>query len=462
MEIKPAPLHKAEPRPILMIRARQLLLPGVLLASVLGGLGLLYLRPEMVLVLVAAALVGVILVSRPFTGLLILIGIMVVQPGELLEAAGALHVERVSAALVILAVVMELRQARRLPQVVGHPVLTAMYAFLGVMVLSLVGSVWLGATIAAVQSYLRTLAYSLLIINVVRTPRRLTVLMRFLMLLHTYLALTTLKGYYSGDIMFAQGISRAEGQTSFGGGPNELAATLVAAMPLFFMGFRVEKSWLWRLLWMGSLAACVWCVVLTGSRSGFLGMLMVAVLFWLMSPRKVLTLAAALALLVGLWVVMPQQYKTRYGTIKSAELDESSQGRIDAWKAGVRMFVDRPLLGVGAGNFGTGHARQAGEFQRGSWLEAHSLYVQIIAELGILGVLSFGWFLFRYLQAAVRLVRRFPLDRRDGDYRGVVARAALIACLALLVTGIFGHNLYRITWYLMGALLVVVEQAREG
>jgi O-antigen ligase len=157
---------------------------------------------------------------------------------------------------------------------------------------------------------------------------------------------------------------------------------------------------------------------------------------------------------------MPQQYKTRYLTIKSPQLDASSLGRIEAWNAGLRMYWERPVLGVGAGVFSAAHATQAREFQERNWLQAHSLYIQLIAELGTLGALAFLWFLFQVFRYCARLLRRFPLADRDSDYRAVVARAALIACMGLLVTGIFGHSLYRDTWYVMAALLVVVDLAR--
>ncbi|MBI5835914.1 MAG: O-antigen ligase family protein [Candidatus Eisenbacteria bacterium] len=462
MKLEPAPLPEREPRGVSLVRPRQLILPATLLATVAAGFALMYYPPEIVLAAVMALLLGVVLLSRPFVGLLILLGIMVVQPGELELALAALHIERIAAAMVILATAYELRQKRTAVFFIGHPLLTAMYLFLLVLCLSMLGSVWLGGTSATIQAYVRTLAYCLIIINLVRSPQRLATLMRFFMLLHTYLAFQTLKGYYAGEIVLAQGISRAVGKTSFGGDPNTLAATLIAAIPIFFLGFRVERSWGWRVVWGASMLACLWTVVLTGSRSGILGVLLLAVLLWIMSPRKLVTLMAALALLGVVWLAMPQQYKTRYLTIKNKELDESSQGRIEAWKAGIQMYLDRPLLGVGAGNFSPAHAMQAKEFEGKNWLQAHSLYIQLIAELGTLGALAFLYFLFRMFQNCARLIRKFPVHRRDSDYRGVVARSALIACLALMLVGIFGHNLYRITWYLMAGLLIVVDRAQEA
>ena len=463
MEPRPTLLHEPEPRSVSYIKTRHLWIGGLLLASMLGGLGLLYMRPELMLAAAIAVPIGIVLLTRPFVGLMLLITILVVQPGELFPVLDDLHIERVTGGLVLLATVVEFRQSGRKLRFFGHPMLSAMYVFLAGTTLSVFTSIFIGGTVDVIQAFLRTIAYCLLVLNIVRTPRRMTLFIRLFMLLHAYLAFFTLKGYYSGQIVFAQGIARAVGLTSFGGDPNALATTLVGAIPFFVMGFRVERLGRWKILWLLCIAACVWTVVLTGSRAGILSLVCVGMLMWAMSPSRGLSLFLVLTLLSVLWVAMPEQYKTRYLTITNKELDASSEGRIDAWKAGVRMFVEHPLMGVGAGNFSPAHAEQAKAFETRHWLKAHSLYVQLISELGVVGVLTFGFFVIQFLRTAYRLMKKFPVLPRSTDYRSVAVRAALIAFYGLLVSGIFGHNLYRITWHLLAIMLVVAEEARpEG
>lgn len=459
-----SPLSGPEPGRFEFVKARHVWLIVVLLISGLSGVALLFTEPSIVVGAVIALFFGVVLLSRPFVGLMVLLLIMVVQPGELITTLASMHVERVAAGMVIVSVVMERRQAGRALRLWGHPLLTAMYVFLGVLVASFFTSIWPGRTAETVIGFGRTMAYCLLIINVIPTSRRLTLLMRFFMLLHAYVAASTIRGYYSGQIMFAQGIERAVGLTSFGGDPNNLAATLVAVLPFMILGIRIEKRWQWRAAWAGSIVMCVWTVVLTGSRSGFLGLMCLSVLVWLMSAHKVRNVLAALLLAVCVWSIMPQQYRTRYLTIQSKQLDASSLGRIEAWNAGWRMYVEHPILGVGAGAFGLGHAQHTDtdNIHHRNWLQAHSLYFQLIAELGTLGILCFGFFILTVLRWCGRLMRRFPLLPRTDDYRGVVTRAALIAIIGLLMSGIFGHNLYRITWYLLASFLFVADTAVES
>ncbi len=458
-----AALSGPEPHRFELLKGRHLWLLSVLLISALSGAALLFTEPSIVVGGVLALFFGVVLLSQPFLGLMVLLLIMVVQPGELVTTLAAFHVERVAAGLVIISVIMERRHSGRPLRLWGHPLLTAMYVFLGALVASFFTSIWPGRTADWIMGFVRTMSYCLLIINVIPTSRRLTLLMRFFMLLHTYLAVMTLHGYYAGQIQFAQGIERAVGLTSFGGDPNNLAATLVAVMPFMILGIRVEKRFWWRAAWSASILMLAWTVVLTGSRSGFLGLLYLSILIWLMSPHKLRNLLAVLLLAVAVWSVMPQQYRTRYLTIGNKHLDDSSLGRIEAWKAGWQMYVEHPFFGVGAGAFGLGHAQQTNsvDTRGGNWLQAHSLYFQLIAEIGTVGILGFGFFVLSVLRWCGRLMRKFPLLPKTDDYRGVVARGALFAIIGLLMSGIFGHNLYRITWYLLASFLLVADTAVE-
>ena len=92
----------------------------------------------------------------------------------------------------------------------------------------------------------------------------------------------------------------------------------------------------------------------------------------------------------------------------------------------VTLAAGMLIAGVGAGAFGLGHAQQthSADIRGGNWLQAHSLYFQLIAEIGTAGILGFGFFVLSVLRWCGRLMRKFPLLPRTDDYRGVVARGA--------------------------------------
>jgi hypothetical protein len=93
--------------------------------------------------------------------------------------------------------------------------------------------------------------------------------------------------------------------------------------------------------------------------------------------------------------------------------EEGDRYRMDVLDAAWRMFREHPLLGVGSGSF----ARVFSEYnpdpgmQYGS-LSAHNLYAQLLAEQGLLGLLSFLAVLALAVGPLLR-VRRPPDERRS-------------------------------------------------
>jgi O-antigen ligase len=151
--------------------------------------------------------------------------------------------------------------------------------------------------------------------------------------------------------------------------------------------------------------------------------------------------------------ILPDQYKERYSSITRSEIDASSQGRVDAWRTGLRMFVDRPLFGVGIGCFGVAHGT---EYSRGNWLEAHSLYVQIVAEIGLVGTIAFLLLLHEMLRLNRRTSRRLLARGPDAAFEVRVLDAMAAGFVVLLVSGIFGHSLTRETWYVFAAAGIAI------
>jgi len=89
---------------------------------------------------------------------------------------------------------------------------------------------------------------------------------------------------------------------------------------------------------------------------------------------------------------------TYWNEMKTIQTEGSEKGtgkeRVESWKAGWRMFLDHPIIGVGALNFGVWFAEYFPERSHMMWGRvAHSLYFTLIPEMGIIGTLfSVGCF----------------------------------------------------------------------
>jgi len=146
-----------------------------------------------------------------------------------------------------------------------------------------------------------------------------------------------------------------------------------------------------------------------------------------------------------MFMFAPSSYWDEAETIK--EIDQgTANARINYWKAGFRMFVDHPIVGVGAGNGGMHMPMYLGGQNSGrEWGRAfHGIWPQVVAELGILG----SFFYFSMIVIAFRLLYRIK-NRKVGEGGNKFSRymansiigslIAYFACSTFLSTAYYPH-----------------------
>ena len=398
--------------------------------------------------------------KSPYQGLLALLVINVVQPGELFPLFDSLHIERVVVLIVLGSTIM-----RQDEKMVFSPLSKKLMVFLAMLVVGIPFAFWRGGTTMATIEFAKMVLYNVLIVSLVNTRERFRGFLITYASAIGYLGLTSGWTYFHGGSVYAQGIDRAQGLTNAGGDPNALAITLVTALPLTVLLFGGGTT-KFRLFVLGMSALNVSTMILTGSRTGFMCLLMLMVVFTI-TRKKAILIAPLMAMLVlGIWLAMPTEYKKRYTTVEDLKNDESYQNRIISWKSGLHMFEDYPLTGVGMGNFPYANGEKYWPIKNGIrvWLQPHSLYVQMIAETGLLGTISWWIFLLSMIATNVRTRKQLKDTSAPGWMKKFPA-AAGFSTLALLVCGYSAHMLYRHTWYELGAmtaaLALIAAKERE-
>ena len=413
---------------------------------------------------VLAIVAGTFTMTRPYLGLLLYYFIFELRPAELIPALQAVGVERVMVGLLVVSYVLVSLIRDKKIEIVTHPILWAILAFFLVQVLSGFVSVETSLTMQHNIDYAKGIVFVLLIVQIVNTPERFKGFIWLYIVMMAYLAISGVIAYKTGNVLHLQGIDRIKSLTSAGGDPNSLAATMDISLPFVLILLpRTRKMWLRVTLGVFAFFM-MYTVILSGSRGGMLGLLAGIFFLWLTSKRKLLYGALAV---VGIFLAisfMPQQYIERYSTVgeyaDGEEVYASTQGRLDAWKAGWQMFLDHPIMGVGANAFGWAHAElYSPQFQHNS-LKAHSMYFQVIAELGFVGVVSFFWLLFLIVRYNRRLQHCLQGGGNEAEWFCGVSRAMVISVFVLCLTAIFGHSLYRFHWLFVGALTVAMSRVR--
>jgi O-antigen ligase len=288
-----------------------------------------------------------------------------------------------------------------------------------VIVLTIPFSFWPGGSAHVFSDiYVKIILIFALMMSTLTTPKRLHQLTWLMIVASSYVAGRAVLDYLRG-VNLVEG-DRVRG--AIGGmfqNPNDLALNLVTFLaPTLFIIVQDRKP-VRRMLASVFAVTMLAAIVCTKSRSGFLGLLAVCVVvgYYTIRMRPGLFVAALFAGLLAL-PAMPQSFWNRMDSIMNAEEDQSGsrEARLRLLTQGVEVFTENPLTGVGAGQFQNYNV--PGEtIER--WRVTHNVWLQVACDLGIFGLLTFGFLVIRSYKAcfATLAALRPPRKRRAAAAR---------------------------------------------
>jgi O-antigen ligase len=248
------------------------------------------------------------------------------------------------------------------------------------------------------------------------------------------------------------------------GDPNDLS--LVLLFPLSFavaLVVTARTGLLSRLFGLFGGGAIVWAILCTQSRGGLLGIVAVvgALAARRIRSRAVLLVGGAVALLL-LFAVAGVSGRASGGA-GEAGIDESSMGRLEAWKAAVRMAMARPLTGVGLKNY------SANFFFYSDWWEGfakavHSTWFSVLSEGGWIAFFLFIAMVVATTRSALRSADLSSPARAGAAYdpaTHAMAQALVGGIAGFVVSGTFLTQGFTWPVYILLALSVAVARRIE-
>lgn len=179
---------------------------------------------------------------------------------------------------------------------------------------------------------------------------------------------------------------------------NEFGQLMITTVPFLLAAILIRKSIFLSAAAVGLICVMVFVMIKSESRTVMttLGLMFVGT-FMLRGKGNIIQQAIvgggmAVLMLVAL-TFTPGPIQERMSTVLDAGNDESFQGRTRAWGYGFQMVAWYPITGVG----------------KGQWLEHHGLaphnsFVQVMAELGIIGIVLYLWVIGRSIKQYSRLL----------------------------------------------------------
>lgn len=248
------------------------------------------------------------------------------------------------------------------------------------------------------------------------------------------------------------------------GEQNRWAQDLAVVLPLAMALALTDRSRLVRRVAGTAMLSIGAGLVLTFSRGAIVGLVLTVLIGvcarWI-RPRVAL---AGAGVLVGIMMIGAPAFASRASTLTAVpaafrtqeDPGETTDGSFDnravEGSAALAVFLGHPLFGVGSGQFPTyfqDEARRLGADRIvGERREAHSLFLGLAAETGVLGLLTFAGMVVALQRPLVRL--RHRTKDRQPEVAGL-ATGYFLAVTTYLTTGIFLHFAYiRYFWLFIG------------
>jgi O-antigen ligase len=188
--------------------------------------------------------------------------------------------------------------------------------------------------------------------------------------------------------------------------------------------------WVIRVAGALILGVLLWELLFTENRTGAMGLAAALLVMVILSPKRFYLLGAALPIAVGAALYLGSSvYWKRFSDLWTGGSEQDSAiSRLRLWRAGWRMLLDHPIVGVGPGNFENYLPRYAPTLEP---KPAHSNFVGIAAETGWPGLILYVAFFGGAILVAFQVLRVC-----GRDWPGPGARLLLATLVAYQVIGL--------------------------
>ncbi|MCR5457874.1 MAG: O-antigen ligase family protein [Clostridiales bacterium] len=275
-------------------------------------------------------------------------------------------------------------------------------------------------------------------------------------------------GYLTGNTstvtldatMFADISGRA---ISTFGNSNVLGEYLLISIPITAVLVTTSKSTARRVATTAALLTNLACLILTWSRGAWLGLAISAVIFLLYQSKYFFTAGILASPLIITSFFMSGGNVTDRIKSMFTLADSSSVYRLNIWKSVLKMLKDTFEFGIGIGQEAFQMVFPQYALSGTSTVaHTHNLYLQIISEMGIGGIITFVLFAFVFIQLCCTFASS---EYEKGDK--MVCVALMTGIIGLLIMGFtdhiwFNYRILLLFWMIAGLAAGLVTSRKES
>lgn len=318
---------------------------------------------------------------------------------------------------------------------------------------------WMGSDRNWLFTYLQLWVLMWLASFLLDTPRKQQVLM-WVFIITT--VITAISAFNRGG--FLEEIDPTVRAAGFTQGANTAARYFVIAFVFLYYLRTTVKGAFWNIATIVGMIIMFLAVYYTVSRTGMVLLAVAVILLFLLTPRmknRIQIIVIAVIAFTILLLFSSSILQVIGQIVPTVSEGTDTMGlRYALWKAGWEMWKDHPIAGVGMGMYPSTlkyypNPTYSHFFQRG--LVAHNIYVAILAETGLFGLILFSGMFLSVLYSLVK--NRSKLD----DQWKPIANVWLVVMVVLLIGGVTKTDqAEKILWLTMGAGTYVAYRTKNA
>ena len=380
--------------------------------------------------------------------------IALVAPQAVYGFLQPLHLAKVSAILALAAYVCQ-RVSQGEPLLPNTPEIRLLGLFIFLAALSIPFSLWPGGSLGLLTDfYAKSVIVFLLTAQLLATLPRFKRMLWFVVLFSIIVSCIAIAGYQQGNLV--EGYRMLGGMGGLTSNPNDFSLTMNLFLPFGLALYVLTQSPFRKALCVVFVVVSVTAITFTYSRGGFITLAVVLILCFLKMGgrgRRSQYLLPFSLVVVAFILMAPQDYGDRLQAITDFSKDRAGSGtaRQEATEKAVELITEHPALGVGMG-MNVLALNEKGLY----WAHVHNVYLQIAAEIGVLGAIVFVLLIIRLFKS-VRLIQTKFKEEHTQQELVVLAGAAETSLLAFCIAAFFHPVAYHFYFYIIGGFVMALK-----
>jgi O-antigen ligase len=314
--------------------------------------------------------------------------------------------------------------------------------FMTAVAVSFATSMNISSSIKYLLFYIACFLFVLVIVSTVKNENSLQTIIEMMLFGITVIGLFGLWQSISGAVVFDPSLTDVEMNQGMPGriyatmsNPNNFGEILIMALPFYVSVILNSKTFFKKMVFIAMALPPALALFLTGSRSSWIGFAVSVVVITFLLNKRLLPFI----LLGGVMMIpfLPQYVYKRILTIFRASQDTSAQTRIKILQTVEPMLKEYMVSGVGLGSDIFRQLIQNYKlYTKAVPPHTHILYLQIWIEIGLVGIITFVWYIYRTIKNSV-----------IGIYNSSQCLKTILAAGTAALCGILVTSLVEYSWY---------------